>query len=80
MKDGDSMTKHLKAFNKMVSQLLSVDINIYDEDKCIILFFCLPYLWDTLVVAIGSNTTTLSFDDVVSSLLSEEMRQKKMEG
>jgi hypothetical protein len=31
-------------------------------------------------VAIGSNTTTLSFDDVVSSLLSEEMRRKNIEG
>jgi hypothetical protein len=29
---------------------------------------------------IGSNTTTLSFNDVVSSLLSEEMRRKNMEG
>jgi hypothetical protein len=31
-------------------------------------------------VAIGSNTTSLKFDEVVSSLLSEEMRQKNMEG
>jgi hypothetical protein len=31
-------------------------------------------------VAIGSNTTTLSFDDVVSSLLLEEMKWKNMEG
>jgi hypothetical protein len=31
-------------------------------------------------VAIGSNTTALKFDVVVSSLLSEEMRQKNMEG
>jgi hypothetical protein len=30
-------------------------------------------------VAIGSNATTLSFDDVVSSLLSEEMGIKNME-
>ena len=37
-------------------------------------------LWDSLVVAIGSNTTALNFDEVVSSLLSEEMRQKNMEG
>jgi len=30
-------------------------------------------------VAIGSNTTTLSFDDVVSSFLLEDMRQGNME-
>jgi hypothetical protein len=40
----------------------------------------LPDSWDSLVVAIGSNTTALKFDEVVSSLLSEEMRQKNMEG
>jgi hypothetical protein len=81
MKDGDLVTEHLNAFNTdMVSQLLSVDIKIYDEDKCISLLFSLPNLWDILVLAIGSNTTTLSFNDVVSSLLLEEMRQKNMEG
>jgi hypothetical protein len=74
MKDGDSVTEHLNAFNTVVSQLLSVDINISDEDKCISLLFSLPDSWDSLVVAIGSNATTLSFDDVVSSLLLEEMR------
>jgi hypothetical protein len=31
-------------------------------------------------VAIGSNTTTLKFDEVVSSLLSKDMRKKNMEG
>jgi hypothetical protein len=31
-------------------------------------------------VAIGSNTTTFSFDDVASSFLSEEIRRKNMEG
>jgi hypothetical protein len=40
----------------------------------------LPDSWDSLFVAIGSNTTSLKFEEVVSSLLSEEMRQKNMEG
>jgi hypothetical protein len=31
-------------------------------------------------VAIGNNTTSLKFDKVVSSLLSEEMRHNNMEG
>jgi hypothetical protein len=37
MKDGDSVTKNLNAFNTVVSQLLSIDIKIFDENKCIIL-------------------------------------------
>jgi hypothetical protein len=80
MRDGDSVAEHLNAFNTVVSQLVSVDIKISDEDKCISLLCSLPDLWDSLVVAIGSNTTALKFEEVVSSLLSEEMRRKNMEG
>ena len=74
MKDGDSMIEHLNAFNIVVSQLPSVGIKISDEDKCISLLFSQPDSWDSLVIAIGSNTTTLNFDEIVSALLSEEMR------
>jgi hypothetical protein len=80
MKDEDSMIEHLNAFNIVVSKLLFVDINISIEDKCISLFFSLPDSWDILVVDIGSNTNTFSLYDVVSSLLSEEMRRKSIEG
>jgi hypothetical protein len=80
MKDGDLVTDHLNAFNTMVSQLLSIDINIFDEDKCIDLLCSLPDSWDSLVVSIGSNTSDLKFDEVVSSLFSEEMRWENMEG
>eukprot|EP00253_Pinus_taeda_P007275 PITA_07275 len=79
MKDGDSVTKHLNAFNIVVSQLSSVDIKILDEDKCISFLYSLPDRWDSLVIAIGSNATTLQFDKIVSSLLIEEMRRKNME-
>ena len=42
MKDGDSVTEHINAFNIVVSQLSSIDIKISDEDKCIKFFFSLP--------------------------------------
>jgi hypothetical protein len=80
MRNGDSVAENLNTFNTVVSQLVFVEIKISDEDKCIILLCSLPDLWDILVVAIGSNTTTLKFDEVATSLLSEEMRQKNMEG
>ena len=79
MKYGDLVTKHLNAFNTVVSQLLSIDIKISEEDKRISLLCSLPDSWDSLVIAIGSNATALHFDEIVSSLLTEEMRWKNME-
>ena len=79
MKDGDSVTEHLNAFNTVVSQLASVDIKILDEDKCISLLCSLPDSWDSLVIVIGSNATALHFDEIVSALLIEEMRLKNMD-
>eukprot|EP00253_Pinus_taeda_P005796 PITA_05796 len=79
MKDGDSVTEHMNTFNTMVSQLAFVDIKISDEDKCISLLCSLPDSWDSLVIAIGSNATALQFDEIVSALLTKEMRLKNME-
>jgi hypothetical protein len=75
MEDGDSVTEHLNSFNTLVSQLGSVNITIAEEDKCISLLCSLPDSWDNLVVEISSTTqSTLKYEDVVASLLSEEMR------
>eukprot|EP00253_Pinus_taeda_P033481 PITA_33481 len=79
MKDGDSVTEHLNTFNTVVSQLASVDIKILDGDKCISLLCSLPDSWDSLVIAIGSNATAFQFDEIVSALLTEEMRRKNTE-
>ena len=80
MEDGYSVTEHLNSFNTLVSQLGSINNMIAKEDKCITLLCSLPDSQDNLVVAIGSTTqSTLKYEDVVSSLLSEEMRWKRMD-
>jgi len=56
-----------------------MDIKISDEDRCISSLCSLPDSWGSLVIVIGSNTTTLQFDEIVSFLLMEEMNWKNME-
>jgi len=56
-----------------------VDIQISAEDKCISLLCSLPDSWDSLVIAMHSNETALHFHEIVSSLLTKEMRWKNME-
>ena len=69
------MTEHLNSFNTLVSQLGSVNITIEEEDKCITLLCSFTDSWDNLVVEIGSTTqSTLKYEDVFASFLSEEMR------
>jgi hypothetical protein len=81
MEDGDSVTEHLNSFNTLVSQLVSVNIMNVEEYKSITLLCSFLDSWDNLVVAIGSTTqSTLKYEDVVASLLSEEMRKKIMDG
>jgi hypothetical protein len=81
MEDGDFVTEHLNAFNTLVNQLVFVNITIAEENKCITFLCSLPESWDNLVVEIGSNTqSTLKYEDVVASLLYEEMRQESMDG
>jgi hypothetical protein len=75
MEDGDCVIEHINSFNTLVSQLVSINIMIAKEDKCITLLCSLPNSWDNLVVEIGSTTqSTLKYEDVVASLLSKEMR------
>jgi hypothetical protein len=39
MEDGESLAEHLNAFNALVSQVVSIDTKMEEEDKCISLLF-----------------------------------------
>jgi hypothetical protein len=80
MSEGSSMTENLNVFNTIISHLSSVDIKITEDKKCIVLLCSFPYSWGILVMAIESNTTKLTLESMVASLLSKQMRRKNMEG
>ena len=74
------ISEHLNAFNIVISQLLSMDIKIIVEEKCISLLCSLPNSWNNLVILIGRNNATLNINNVVAALLLEELRRKTMKG
>lgn len=71
MNEGDSLIEYLNALNNVINQLLFIGIKITKEEKCISLLCSLLDSWDSLVMVIGGNNTTLKIDDVVACVVSE---------
>ena len=77
MEDNGTVIEHLDVYKTLVSQITFVGIKMVKEDKCITLLCPFPKSWDNLIVAICSASQ--KFDEIVSSILSQEMRLKTMD-
>jgi len=65
MKEGESIIEHLNSFNLLLSQLASVDVEVNEEDKCILLLCSLPESWENVILSITTNLTNLKLDTLV---------------
>ncbi|MCO5579489.1 hypothetical protein L7F22_033344 [Adiantum nelumboides] len=81
MKEGTNVTTHLNDFNVIFTQLVSQGLDFGEEVKCIFMLCSLPPSWDTFCTAISNSApaTGLVYNDVIGSLLTEEICQKSME-
>ena len=79
MSEGGSITDHLNDFNMVTNQLSYVGVNFDDEVRALLILCSLPERWDGLVMVVSnyvSGSSTSRFDDVISVILSKEMRRK----
>ena len=81
MAEGCSFTKHLSEFHTIVDQLTSVGIPFEDEIQALLVLSQLPDSWAGSVTAISNSTgkEKLKLNEVVSMVLSEEVRRKSSE-
>jgi hypothetical protein len=66
---------HLDEFNKMTTELESIDVKIEEEDKALLLLASLPSSFDNIVTTLLFGKETLKFDEVVAALLMNETRR-----
>ncbi|KAK2974678.1 hypothetical protein RJ640_026412 [Escallonia rubra] len=78
MSENGSVVDHLNDFNGVTNQLESVSINFDDEIRALLFLCSLPDSWNNLVTTVSNSTIsgTLTLNDVVSSVMNDEMRRK----
>lgn len=82
MKDGTAMSNHINDLNTLLCQATSVGMTQDDESKAIILLCSLPDSWDPVVTAVSTSNSSKSklvYDEVMATLLSEDMRRSNKE-
>src|SRR4051812_3314155 len=76
MAEGTSILQHLNAFNKIVSDLLALEVKLKEEDKALILLSSLPPSYDHLVTTILYGKETLELEGVRVMLVNNEFMKK----
>ncbi|KAK2989959.1 hypothetical protein RJ640_004122 [Escallonia rubra] len=78
MSENGSVVDHLDDFNGVTNQLKSAGISFDDEIRALLFLCSLPDSWNNLVTTVSNSTIfgTLTLNDVVSSVMNDEMRRK----
>ena len=84
LQEGTTILEHLNFFNKVISELLAIDVKINEEDKALILLSSLSQSYDHIITIMLYGKKTLILEEVKSTLLSNEIKkilnQEEQEG
>jgi len=75
MNEGTTLLEHLNFFNKVINELLAVDVKIDEEDKALILLSSLIRSYDHIITTMLCGKKTLILEEITSTLLSNEIRK-----
>ncbi|KAJ8616233.1 hypothetical protein MRB53_035605 [Persea americana] len=75
-RQGISMTEHLDDFNKIIADLMNIDVTIDDEDKALLLLNSLPNSYDHFTHTLINGKIEVKYDVVSVALINNEYRKK----
>ena len=78
MEESSDIRDHLNVLNRIITQLLSVEIKIEEEDQAFILLASLLKFYETIVTTLLVGKETLTVDEVSTALLKTH-KFKKLE-
>ena len=64
MKEGTPILQHLNAFNRILSDLSGLEVELEEEDKTLLLLSSLPSSYDHLTTTIVYGKKTLELEDI----------------
>eukprot|EP00268_Persea_americana_P009427 TRINITY_DN13788_c0_g4_i1.p1 TRINITY_DN13788_c0_g4~~TRINITY_DN13788_c0_g4_i1.p1 ORF type:complete len:180 (+),score=37.85 TRINITY_DN13788_c0_g4_i1:237-776(+) len=73
---GISMTEQLDEFNKIIDDLMNIDVKIDDEDKALLLLNSLSDFYDHFIHTLINGKTEVKYDVVSASLMNNEYQKK----
>ena len=76
MNEGTAVLEHLNFFNKVISELVAVKVKIDKEDKTLILLSSLPESYNHIITIMLYSKETLIWEEVMPTLLSNEIRNR----
>ena len=76
MKEGTTVLEHLNFFNKVISELITVDVKLDKEDKALILLASESYDHIVTTMLYGNKTSIL--EEELSYLMGSEKHQIKL--
>ena len=69
MVEGADLAQHVHTFNKIISDLLRIDIKFNDENKAMMLLSSLPASYEHLVMTLFWGKETMEFEEISRALL-----------
>ena len=76
MSEGGDLVFYIQKFNRVCSDVMSLDVKIDEEDRAFLLLCSLPATYDGLITTLIYRNEILNFEKVVGVLRSNKQRER----